>query len=276
MPFLPKASTTAISWFSRLIFSLPFPPCSIRRQELELDQAADGCAASDETVEAEIQARIARSLGLDASSGTEWPTVGQAVPEAEDKEEREPEGGAFDFRLFRTPGPAARVVLPSDEATGEGEGGIVARRRSSYYLVAELDELQRQQYASAAVSGDEVVARSRSPWWGLRLPWKLIQATATNRATREKMPRGEADPHSRVPDGTLSRRRRPGKKRRVASRRRARASREEEATRARQKAEKELHLKDKRKRLNRSKKLRRRAKDKEAKAVRDEAALPMG
>lgn len=167
--------------------------------------------------------------------------------------------GEFEFRLFSTAGSRAKVVLQS-ENEAQGEGGIVSRRPSSYYLVQGLPIELRRQYESAAVSGEDVLARSRWRSWGLELPWKVSHITAATASTNATWTAGAS--------GSAGRKR-PGKKARLAVRRRERVRKLAAEDAAEKQMCKEEHIKDKKKRLNRAKKLRRRAKDKQKKMEAD-------
>ena len=193
--------------------------------------------------------------------------------EGEDGDE---EAEEFDFALFSTAGATAKVTLKDD--VFQGDGAFSRHRPLSEFLVKDISEDLKAEYAFAALSPEEIVARSRQHYWALKFPWRVTHVTVHKKGDP---PTVVSDPEEKL------KRRRPGKKRRVAlrTRERARKTREEEKRKKaeekkEQEAEKEEHMKDKKKRLNRLKKLRRKAKDKEkkagAKAEGDDGGLASG
>lgn len=146
---------------------------------------------------------------------------------------------------------------------------MIRGRPLSYYLVTDLSPEKKQQYEMAAVSGEDVIERSKERAWGLELPWRVITIKATRKPASKQGGGAEAVAH--VEDDQPAKRKRPGKKRRTAMRIKARAMAQAEEAAKQKMAEKEEHVKDKKKRLNRLKKLRRRAKKKTEKGGGDEA-----
>jgi hypothetical protein len=222
---------------------------------------------------AKLNAQIARSLGLEIlaeptpevamkdcslTKGKESGDDDMGDPEvtlaAEDDEEEE-----FVFRLFSKAPPSQKVVLEED--TGPtGDGTFVSGRPLTYYVVKNISAERRHEYAVAAVSGDQVLARSHGRAWGLEVPWKVTKLAITRKAR----------PDEKAQDELAQRKRRPGKKQRISLRKRAKEKEERKAAEVKKMAEKEEHIKDKKKRMNRLKKLRKRAKAKEQKQVSKE------
>lgn len=122
-------------------------------------------------------------------------------------------------------------------------------------MVTNVPAKQKQEYAYAAVSGEQVFERSHDRAWGLELPWKVTTITVTRKAK----------PGEEAEDGASKSKRRPGKKQRISLRKRSKAKEERKVVEAQRLTEKEEHIKDKKKRLNRLKKLRKRAKAREQK-----------
>ncbi|KAJ4250499.1 hypothetical protein NW762_011753 [Fusarium torreyae] len=241
----------------------------VRREDLNGSDNGAENESDDGIQDAELRARlnaqIARSLGLDDSyveqpsdvvmqdshpmgskeSGDDDTAGAEA---AEDDHEEE-----FAFRLFSKAPPTQKVVLEED--TGPtGDGTFVSGRPLSYYVVTNVPAHQKQEYAIAAMSGDQVLAKSHDRFWGLELPWKVTTVAVTCNAT----------PGDKTEDAAKGKRR-PGKKQRISLRKRAKAKEEKKAADAQKMAEKEEHIKDKKKRMNRLKKLRKRAKAREQK-----------
>ncbi|KAF4464432.1 hypothetical protein FALBO_8744 [Fusarium albosuccineum] len=247
----------------------------VRREDLNASDDGAGSESDDGIQDVELRARlnaqIARSLGLDShaqppsdlttgnshlagSKGSGDDQVGglEAAGVARDDNEDE-----FAFRLFSSAPPAQKVVLEEDvEPTGDG--GFIHGRPLSYYMVTNASAQQKQEYAIAAMSGDQVLTRSHDRAWGLELPWKVTKITVT----RKIRPGEKADDDS---DEAAKRKRRPGKKQRISLRKRAKTKEEKKAAEVQRLADKEEHIKDKKKRLNRLKKLRKRAKAREQK-----------
>lgn len=174
-------------------------------------------------------------------------------------EDKEAGPEEYDFCLFGGADAAPTKVILEDESEPQGEGGLVTQRPVSFYVAPELSQEQRQQLKVAAVTGDEVLARSHGRWYSMELPWKVTHITTKQKAGPRDQATSKDDPD------TVAKRRRPGKKRRVALRMKERAKKDKTQTAAKQQEEKEDHIKEKKKRLNRAKKLKRREKEREKK-----------
>ena len=159
-----------------------------------------------------------------------------------------------------------------DDNEPQGEAGLVTQRPLSAYVAPSLSQQQRENLEVAAVTGDEVLARSQCRRWGMELPWKVTHIEIKKKAGSVAKITNPDDP-----DG-LAKRKRPGKKRRIALRMKERAKKEKAGEVAKKQEEKEEHLKEKKKRLNRAKKLRRKEKEREKKlgAHGGEGAVDVG
>lgn len=162
----------------------------------------------------------------------------------------------YTFRLFQKAEPATRVVL-DDEAFVEG--ALVRKRSASYYMATCISEEEKQRFAIAATSGDEVQARSRCRTWGLEQPWRVTHVKNGTSLRRHALGL------SCSPLAAGGKKGRPGKKQRIALRTKHRALTKEANSIAERQAAKDEQIKEKKKRLNRLKKLRRKAKEKEKK-----------
>lgn len=183
-----------------------------------------------------------------------------------DKELEMAEEEAYEFRLFGTSASVPRVVLETDDQP-KGEGGFaVPKRPLSHYLAVDVPASRKREYAAAAVSADDVLAWSLRRSWALEQPWRVTSISVTRKAAA-----AGTDTHVED-DEAGQRRKRPGKKRRIALRTKQRASEAKKEAKAKKALEKEEHIKDKKKRLNRAKKLRKRAKAKEKKGLGGEEA----
>ncbi|KAM0073856.1 hypothetical protein ACKRZS_014725 [Fusarium odoratissimum] len=241
----------------------------VRREDL--DKSDDGAenwsddGICDAELRATLNAQIARSLGLEILAES-TPEVAmkdcsltggkesrdddigdsEAIPAAEDDQEEE-----FVFRLFSKAPPSQKVVLEEDPGL-TGDGTFVSGRPLTYYVVKNISAERKHEYTVAAVSGDQVLARSHGRAWGLEVPWKVTKLAITRKARANEKPKDEV----------AQRKRRPGKKQRISLRKRAKEREERKAAEVKKMAEKEEHVKDKKKRMNRLKKLRKRAKAK--------------
>ncbi|KAH7166135.1 hypothetical protein EDB81DRAFT_275881 [Dactylonectria macrodidyma] len=242
----------------------------VRRADLNDDEASGEDESYDAELQARLNAQIAKSLGLDetdpqpkdlAVTPSHLTGNGADADSAEagagDEEDADIDG--FEFRLFSSTRPSQKVVLEEDVGL-QGDGGLAFPRPASYYRLTNLTVDKKQQYAFAAVSGDDILARSKDPVWGIQLPWRVtIIAVA-----RKRRPGESACISEEVAAQTKAK---PSKKQRISLRKRAKLREETEKVEAQKLMVKEEHTKDKKKRMNRLKKLRKRAKSKQEKAV---------
>ncbi|KAI9158690.1 hypothetical protein HJFPF1_06688 [Paramyrothecium foliicola] len=286
--FLAGTCPTSLVIHTGMVSMFEYPQAKrVRREDLacsetsSLDGGANG--GLDEELRAILEAQIAKSLGFSDFSEPLRPNArtdsgtaaNKTTAEVETEQERSPsqeptaEDEGYMFRLFSTSNPVSKVVLDDDDEELQGEGGLVRGRPISYYWAKNVPVARKQEYQFAALSGDEVIARSSRRSYGLELPWKVTTITVT------KLPQGnnKTSAGADTDDPTISKRRRPGKKRRIAIRTKQRAEKAKEEATAKQNLVKEEHLKEKKKRLNRLKKLRKRAKAKEMKSAAGDTAV---
>lgn len=194
----------------------------------------------------------------------EYGAAGNGDDDAETDEEEPPE--EFAFRLFGSSNAAAKVTLEKDRPFKPGQGGILVRRPPAYYLARPSQRL-REEYASALVTWEQITEKSRQRFWGLERPWRTIPGTAVSeeRPARcgKEAPKAAVEGREQESRG----RKRLGKKTRIVRRKRDRAAAAEREAADKIRAEKEEHLKAKKKRLNQVKKVRARAKAKAQKAA---------
>ncbi|KAH6696868.1 hypothetical protein F5X68DRAFT_196227 [Plectosphaerella plurivora] len=186
---------------------------------------------------------------------------------------QEPEEEEFEFRLFKSAAPPAKIVLveENDDAPAP-EGEMLRARPLSYYVAEPLTAEERDNIEFAALSGEEVLRRSTQRWWGMEMPWKVthvgaggkILRDATSRETLALQVERLTGAEGEGEDGKVKRKR-MGKKRRIAMRTKDRAAKKKAEAEDKSKMSKEEHLKEKKKRLNRLRKLKRRAKAQEGK-----------
>jgi hypothetical protein len=265
----------------------------VRRAELfgseTASQDGDADDAYDDELRATLEAQIAKSLGFveptvslqqeapterhkkvanhqgsDSNSTREASSSPGPAADGADGADGVDDAGeqGYMFRLFSTSTAVPKVVLEDEDEELKGDGGLVQPRPISYYWVKDVPEKLRQQYEFAAVSGDEVLARSTKRYYGHELPWKVTTITVTKKV------KGTGDQKAAdEKDASGSKRKRPGKKRRITVRTKERAKKAKEEAAAKQNLEKEEHVKEKKKRLNRLKKMRKRAKAREKKTA---------
>lgn len=260
----------------------------MRRDELYGSSSdAEGHSQADAEEDAEVRAklneRLSSLLGLDLSSaaqpsGSEQPVdLSPQVAGADEEEQHEDKAEEeFEFRLFSTSSKAAapvKVVLAAsdDEDADLGEGAFtVPERPSSYYFAGEPTPEQLQMFRQSAMAGDDIVLGARKRAWGLERPWRIIRIGGPAKSVKQPAVQGSVVRATTATsivtaEGDHQKRKRPGKKRRIATRIKAKAEKEKREAAEKQKMTKEEHLKEKKKRLNREKKLKRRAKEREQK-----------
>ncbi|QUC18837.1 uncharacterized protein UV8b_03078 [Ustilaginoidea virens] len=252
------------------MFALPDAK-RVRREDLNQPDGLASGDAADAALHAELQARLDAQMAKSLGMHTHAHVPDAAPPPPNQPREDDGHGaadadvGEFDFRLFRSAGAPARVVLEQEPTAQQAPGGLVRRRDPSSYL-PRVPDARRQEYRLAAVSGEHVLARSARPCWGLQLPWKVERVAVTRKAGPGDQDAAAAAARGSEEGGRRARTKRLGKRRRIAVRARIKALRDKEAADASRALGKEEHLKEKKKRLNRAKKLRRRARDRETKA----------
>ncbi|KAH7318634.1 hypothetical protein B0I35DRAFT_432564, partial [Stachybotrys elegans] len=234
----------------------------VRRDELDTSDREDEAFSETEPRYHELQAKLNALMESQAPAAKSGQPLEEKDPyrdEVEMADESEEE--AYEFRLFDA-APVTKVVLESDELP-KGEGGLVRPGRPlSYYMVTGTSAEQKEKYQIAAVTGDDVLARSQGRFWSCEFPWRV-----TTICVNKKAGGAVAQPSE---DEASVKRKRPGKKRRIAIHTRERKKAAKVAAKAAQLAAKEDHIKDKKKRMNRAKKLRKRAKARELKAANGE------
>lgn len=255
----------------------------MRRQDLH-DSSSDDDGADhdvDSAIRARLNERLSGMFSLDLGTDSLGKNLANGEPataEADDQgqpddataEDAPPAAAveeAFEFRLFST-GETARVVLaPEDDGlNGGGEGRIASARPVSFYVRGELSPEERERFRNVTVSYEDLVKAAGQRAWGLEVPWKVTCVTAkpgkdTSAAVEVRVSKGGAE-HAEADPG---KRKRPGKKRRIALRTKEKARKAKQEELGKKKVEKEEHLKEKKKRLNREKKLKRRQKEREKK-----------
>lgn len=227
---------------------------------------------------ARLNQRLSSLLGLELSTAepVSDESAGLAAAGApgqdEPGEREEKHDEEFEFRLFSTSATTAapaKVVLDAsdDEDADLGRGGFtVATRPVEYYVAGEPTAEQLERYRYSAVTGEDILLGARRRAWGLERPWRVVRIALPvkgAKSSKTKTTPAAARPGDEV--DLAEKRKRPGKKRRIAMRVKAKAEKERREAEEKHKQSKEEHLLEKKKRLNREKKLKRRAKEREKK-----------
>jgi predicted ribosome quality control (RQC) complex YloA/Tae2 family protein len=153
--------------------------------------------------------------------------------------------------------------LASPEADPKTAGFILKRPRS-YYLAEDVDRDKRGLLQSVAVDGDAVLEIAMQPWPGCALPWKVrsISANGLKRVVRVGHP-----PALIAIEEKVQKRRRKGKKARIALRKKLQATKNKQQQQAILAKEKEEADREKKTRRNREKKLKKKAREKAKKGA---------
>lgn len=238
---------------------------------------------------AKLNERLSSLLGLDLCSAAapaprpqpdDAATTDQTHQDGHVGEEGGRHEEEFEFRLFstasKTAAPVKVMLTESDDEDADlGDGAfVVPTRPTSHYLACEATSEQLEEYRQTALAGNDILLGARKRAWGLERPWRIVRISADGKLIVAPPPKAS----SKVTQTTATirasgagladekvKRKRPGKKRRIASRIKAKADKEKREQEESQRLTKEEHLKEKKKRLNREKKLKRRAKEREMK-----------
>jgi Fungal protein of unknown function (DUF2011) len=164
--------------------------------------------------------------------------------------------GEVEFRLFSGPKAApTKIKFKSPEASDRPPGFIVPNRPLSYYFHGELAGTQKTELQACAVSGEDIVNLSSSPWPGCHLPWRVITTTQEGKTIHH------LNSHAKLSLVVeKSKRSRLGKKARIAKRKKFAAK--DAALK-----EKEASIREKKTKKNRAQKLKRREKERAKKAA---------
>lgn len=236
----------------------------MRRDELYGDGSDGDDGMHDEQEDADIRAKLNERLSRMLELDLEPQTFDDWEPEPMDQDEPE-----LEFRLFSSSAP--KVVLPDDDEF-EGDGDILSARPTSFYLKDFTPE-ERERFREVAVSYSDIIRGAQQRAWGLEVPWRVTKITLKSRSTSTAASQpGSKSKRQGGEDEEIGKRKRPGKKRRIALRimekehkEKERIRKEKEEANEKHRMTKEEHLREKKKRLNREKKLKRRQKEKEKK-----------
>ncbi|KAF7957849.1 hypothetical protein EAE96_003418 [Botrytis aclada] len=178
-------------------------------------------------------------------------------PPLEDDQDRAEE---FDFRLFSNV-KEGKIVL-KEEAIDKGVF-VVQERDKSYYFTGPIEGQPKEEYAIAAISGEDVLKGREKRYWGLEVPWRVRVVKIGVSGQKKLGSNGLGVKNSSHGE----KKRKLGKKMRILMRERRRTIEAQEQAMTREKESKEEADKERRARKNREKKVKRKAKEKALKAA---------
>ncbi|KAF7941147.1 hypothetical protein BELL_0269g00100 [Botrytis elliptica] len=166
----------------------------------------------------------------------------------------------FDFRLFSNV-KEGKIVL-KEEAVDKGI--FVRERDKSYYFTGPIEGQRKEEYAIAAISGEDVLEGREKRYWGLEVPWR-VRVVKIGVGGQKKL--GSNGLFGARNSSSGEKKRKIGKKMRILMRERRRTIEAQEQAMTREKESKEEADKERRARKNREKKVKRKAKEKALKAA---------
>ncbi|MCJ1253457.1 hypothetical protein MMC24_001269 [Lignoscripta atroalba] len=237
----------------------------IRRADLNSHSTSPEPSLPDTTIEARLREQLNLEYALpdkilDRTTPVQQQLDTQTVPN---------DGGEdadiFEFRLFskstskplhtnERAGVPLRVNIRSPSPCVGEPGFLRPRRSDTYYFKGDPSVEEKEQYRSAAVSGDEITRQISVRWHGCSLPWRVITINATART--------ETSNSSAHTKSNPVRRTRQGKKRRIITRKKMALIAAKQAQVNMTQADREAAEREKRTRRNREKKVKKKEKEK--------------
>ncbi|KAH7073527.1 hypothetical protein BKA63DRAFT_575783 [Paraphoma chrysanthemicola] len=165
-----------------------------------------------------------------------------------------------ELRLFAasaTDAPTTHTIRLSSPGAGDGEQGFVKKKPRSYYFADEPTSEEETRLEAAAIDGKTILELAAQPWPGCALPWKVQRISAAG--IRKEVLVGHPPGLVTVED-VAQKRKRKGKKTRIAIRKKMQATKDKREEQERLAKEKEEAGREKRTRRNREKKLKKKAK----------------
>ncbi|TGO09277.1 hypothetical protein BTUL_0173g00250 [Botrytis tulipae] len=183
------------------------------------------------------------------------------APHSPPLEDNQDQAEEFDFRLFSNV-QEGKIVL-KEEAIDKGIF-VVQERDKSYYFTGPIEGQRKEEYAIAAISGENVLEGRGKRYWGLEVPWR-VRVVKIGVSGQKKL--GSNGLLGARNSSNGEKKRKLGKKKRILMRERRRAIEAQEQAMTREKESKEEADKERRARKNREKKVKRKAKEKALKAA---------
>ena len=176
----------------------------------------------------------------------------------------EPKPAEVDFRLFAAPTKAnhssvSKIRVRSPSPANQPCSMVNVRPRS-YYFAEETSPNILRRYQSTALSGEEVIARSRQGWPGCSLPWRVMRISVKHDQKTSNLTLADDSYRNRTKS-------RKGKKARIAARKKIVMERERAILEQTSAKDKDLLGRMKKAKRNREKKLKKRERDKLKKAT---------
>tara|TARA_R110002003_G_scaffold141_8_gene12934 strand:- start:3368 stop:4084 length:717 start_codon:yes stop_codon:yes gene_type:complete len=168
----------------------------------------------------------------------------------------EPDEDETELRLFATSAsdaPKTHTIRLSSPGAGDGAPGFVTKKPRSFYFADEPTSEEGSRLEAAAIDGRTVLDLSTQPWPGCALPWKVQKISAAG-LTKEVLV--GHPPRLVAIEDVAQKRKRKGKKTRIAIRKKMQATKDKREEQERL-AEAD---REKRTRRNREKKLKKKAK----------------
>ena len=176
----------------------------------------------------------------------------------------------LDFRLFATSKPAEkqlassttqRIRLRSPSVDNTKAGFLQPTRDSGYYFAPPLSPTEKTTLETSALTGEQVLARSQSPWPGCTYPWRLLDLPTSSLYSSLRIQQSAAF-RKLVSETEPARRKRPGKKYRIKLRTKHAALQSKQDAKNAAADAKEAAEREKRTRRNREKKLKKKMREK--------------
>lgn len=158
-------------------------------------------------------------------------------------------------------------ILLNDDADSTAEREILKRRDPRVWVARKAEGERLDEFKNAAITGEEVLRRRELRSWGLEVPWRVMVLKSVGKAKgNANLPIGTAITEA---ESIESKRKRPGKKRRVLLRQRKKKIDELVERKRKETEAKEESEKEKRTRRNREKKVKKKMKEKAKKSAGD-------
>lgn len=166
-----------------------------------------------------------------------------------------------ELRLFATPAnavPTTHKIRLSSPSAHSGEPGFLVKKPRSYYFAEDLSGDEKENVRAASIDAETILQLSNEPWPGCALPWKVTKISVAG--LKKEVLIGHP-PNSVTIEETIRKRKRKGKKTRIAIRKKRQATENKQEEQARLAKEKEETEREKRTRRNREKKVKKKARE---------------
>ncbi|KAI9669849.1 MAG: hypothetical protein M1817_004590 [Caeruleum heppii] len=250
----------------------------IRRDELCSSEDASTSDGGAEALNELLQQRLGERLLM---TETRWAAD---TDDTLSKPTEESELEAFDFRLFSKPlrhsrshdqepstwQPTSKIRIQSPQILENAPSFVEHQRPKGFYFTTGPSWAQKQEIAAAALTGEQIMALSGRKCPGLQLPWRsgVIKVAPS-------VSHSCAIPNAVSHRARATGRKRPGKKRRIATRVKVKTKLEQQQQALEEAAKRGAAEREKRTRRNREKKVKRKERDAEKKRIVDHDSANM-